>query len=103
MKLAQFGFQPFANAQDAQASFSALGKKYRQQYGALHSGMEGIQPSAGTIDTAYLDNAVLYMKAAIAQGQYVLVDYHSDLYSRHTFKSNSKDTAMARPNGRCTA
>lgn len=97
VKLAQFGFQPFANAQDAQASFSALGKNTGSNMVRYTVAWEGIQPSAGTIDTAYLDNAVLYMKAAIAQGQYVLVDYHSDLYSRHTFKSNSKDTGNGAP------
>ena len=97
VKLAEFGFQPFANEQDAQASFAALGQKTGSNMVRYTVAWEGLQPQPGSLDYTYADNAIAYMKAAIAQGLYVLVDYHSDLYSRHTFTQASDSTGNGAP------
>ena len=97
VKLAEYGFQPFANAVDAKASFDLLGQKTGSNMVRYTVAWEGIHPQPNTIDYAYLDNAISYMKQAINNDIYVLVDYHSDLFSRHTFKIDSKDTGNGAP------
>lgn len=97
VKLAENGFQPFANTDDAKASFDLLGQKTGSNMVRYTVAWEGIHPQPGVIDYDYLDNAISYMRQAINNGIYVLVDYHSDLYSRHTFKIDSKDTGNGAP------
>ncbi len=97
VKLAEYGFQPFANVNDAKASFDILGKQTGSNMVRYTVAWEGIHTGPNTIDYTYLDNAIAYMKEAIRNGMYVLVDYHSDLYSRHTFQFDSKDTGNGAP------
>ena len=97
VKLVENGFQPFANVGDAKESFGLLGKQTGSNMVRYTVGWEGINPAAGVIDYDYLDNSISYMKEAINNGIYVLVDYHSDLFSRHTFKADSKDTGNGAP------
>ena len=97
VKLAEYGFQPFANVNDAKTSFDILGKQTGSNMVRYTVGWEGIHTAPNTIDYGYLDNAIAYMKEAIRNDIYVLVDYHSDLYSRHTFKADSKDTGNGAP------
>ena len=97
VKLAENGFQPFANVDDAKASFDLLGQKTGSNMVRYTVAWEGIHPQPGEIDYAYLDNAISYMRQAINNDIYVLVDYHSDLFSRHTFKTDSKDTGNGAP------
>lgn len=97
VKLAQYGFQPFANVNDASTSFATLKQQVGSNMVRYTVAWEGIHTAPNVIDYDYLDNAIAYMKAAIANGMYVLVDYHSDLYSRHTFKKDSKDTGNGAP------
>jgi hypothetical protein len=97
VKLAENGFQPFDNVDDAKASFDLLGPKTGSNMVRYTVAWEGIHPQPGVIDYAYLDNAISYMRQAINNDIYVLVDYHSDLFSRHTFKTDSKDTGNGAP------
>ena len=97
VKLAQYGFQPFQNVDDAKASFDLLGKQVGSNMVRYTVAWEGIHTGPTTINYAYLDNAIAYMKQAINNGMYVLVDYHSDLYSRHTFTQNSANTGNGAP------
>jgi len=97
VKLAEYGFQPFANVADAKTSFDTLGQKVGSNMVRYTVAWEGIHIAPDTIDYTYLDNAIAYMKEAIRNGIYVLVDYHSDLYSRHTFRVDSKDTGNGAP------
>ena len=97
VKLAENGFQPFASAADAAHSFDTL----KQQTGAnmvrYTVSWEGIHKQPDEIDYEYLNNAVSYIREAVRNELYVLVDYHSDLYSRHTFTRDSRDTGNGAP------
>jgi hypothetical protein len=97
VKLVENGFQPFANVDDAKASFDLLGQKTGSNMSRYTVAWEGIHPQPGVIDYAYLDKAISFMREAINNDIYVLVDYHSDLFSRHTFKVDSKDTGNGAP------
>ncbi|WP_067516213.1 cellulase family glycosylhydrolase [Endozoicomonas ascidiicola] len=97
VKHAEFGFQPFANTSDAKTSFNKLVNNTGVNMVRYTVAWEGIHTAPETIDYGYLDNAIAYMKEAIHNGLYVLVDYHSDLFSRHTFTSESKDTGNGAP------
>lgn len=97
VKLKEFDFHPFDNKDDAQLSFSAMRKLAGSNVVRYTISWEGVQPTPGNIDYQYLDRAITYMKTAIDHGIYVLVDYHSDLYSRHTFTKNSNATGNGAP------
>ncbi|WP_281558065.1 ricin-type beta-trefoil lectin domain protein [Thalassomonas sp. RHCl1] len=97
VKLAQFGFQPFKNVEDARTSLSLLGQKTGSNIVRYTVAWEGIHTGANTINYQYLDQAIAYMKEAMRNDIYVLVDYHSDLYSRHTFTPDSDDTGNGAP------
>ncbi|WDE09132.1 ricin-type beta-trefoil lectin domain protein [Thalassomonas viridans] len=97
VKLAQFGFQPFKNVEDARASLSLLGQQTGSNIVRYTLAWEGIHTAADTINYDYLDNAIAYMKEAMRNDIYVLLDYHSDLYSRHTFTPDSDNTGNGAP------
>ena len=97
VKLASRGFKPFENADDAARSFALM----RQHTGAnlvrFTLSWEGTHPQVDTLDTAYLDAIADQMKAAIAEGMYLFLDYHTDLYSRHLFGPNDTVTGNGAP------
>ena len=97
VKLAEFGFQPFKNIEDARTSFSLLGQQTGSNIVRYTLAWEGIHTIAAAINYDYLDQAIAYMKEAMANDMYVLLDYHSDLYSRHTFTKNSDNTGNGAP------
>ncbi|MGM0564762.1 MAG: ricin-type beta-trefoil lectin domain protein [Pseudomonadota bacterium] len=97
VKLADSGFKPFKNTADADASFSALGKQVGANLVRFTVAWEGIHTAPDTIDYAYLDAVVAQMKEAISRRMYIVVDWHSDLYSRHTFTEQSDTTGNGAP------
>ncbi len=97
VKLAEHGFQPFASVADAQSGFDTLGQKVGCNMVRYTVAWEGIHTAPDTIDYTYLNTAIACMKEAIRNGFYVLVDYHSDLFSRHTFTKTSRNTGNGAP------
>lgn len=97
VKLVQSGFKPFMNTQDAATSFDELGKKNGANQVRFTIAWEGVHPSPDVIDEQYLAQIVAQMKEAIRNRMYIVVDYHSDLYSRHTFTKDSRDTGNGAP------
>jgi len=97
VKLVESGFKPFKNTADAAASFNELGKKNGSNQVRFTVAWEGIHTAPNTIDYAYLGQIVAQMKEAIRNKMYIVVDYHSDLFSRHTFTADSKDTGNGAP------
>lgn len=97
VKLADSGFKPFKNAADAAVSFNELGKKNGANQVRFTVAWEGIHTAPDEIDYNYLSQIVAQMKEAIRNKMYIVVDYHSDLYSRHTFTAESKDTGNGAP------
>lgn len=97
VKLASRGFKPFDNTADAERAFGLM----RQYTGAnlvrFTLGWEGTHPQVDTLDTAYLDAIAEQVKAAIAEGMFVFLDYHTDLYSRHLFGANDLHTGNGAP------
>ncbi len=97
VKLASRGFKPFDNADDAARAFALM----RQYSGAnlvrFTLSWEGTHPQVDTLDTAYLDAIAGQVKAAIAEGMYVFLDYHTDLYSRHLFGADDRFTGNGAP------
>src|SRR3954447_6251599 len=96
-KLAESGFLPFLSTADAAVSAQAM----RDQTGAnvvrFLINWGAIEPTAGTIDTAYLDKVAAQIQAFTSRGFYVLLDYHQDLYSQHLFNSGSWYTGDGAP------
>ncbi len=97
VKLAESGFKAFKNNEDAQASLSLLKEKTGANLIRYTLAWEGVQPQPGQVDEGYL--AAISQQIAIAAdlGLYVLLDYHSDLYSRHTFTADSAATGNGAP------
>jgi hypothetical protein len=97
VKLASRGFKPFDNTADAERAFGLM----RQYTGAnlvrFTLGWEGTHPQVDTLDTAYLDAIAEQVKAAIAEGMFVFLDYHTDLYSRHLFGPTDLHTGNGAP------
>lgn len=97
VKLVETGYKPFKTLGDAKLSFSRLRGQLGSNLVRFTVAWEGIHPEPGVIDTNYLDMIALQMRAAIEQGLYVIIDYHSDLYSRYTFRKDSKNTGNGAP------
>lgn len=97
VKLASRGFKPFDNTDDARKSFGLM----RQHTGAnlvrFTLSWEGTHPQVDTLDTDYLDAIAAQVKAAIAEGMYVFLDYHTDLYSRFLFNADDPFTGNGAP------
>ncbi|MEI7012684.1 cellulase family glycosylhydrolase [Leptospira licerasiae] len=96
-KMLSDGFKPFRNTADAENAFSLLGKSAGSNIVRFLIAWEGVNPSADTIDYAYLDTVILQIKAAIARRMYILLDYHQDLFSRHLFNKGSWYTGNGAP------
>ncbi|WP_243393324.1 cellulase family glycosylhydrolase [Leptospira perolatii] len=96
-KLVQHQFKPFQNEQDAEIAMDRLAKSTGSNIVRFAIAWEGVHPSVGSIDTAYVSSVVAQMKKAISRKMYILVDYHQDLFSRHLFNQNSWFTANGAP------
>ncbi|WP_430461896.1 ricin-type beta-trefoil lectin domain protein [Thalassolituus sp. LLYu03] len=96
-KLLESGFRAFKTTDDARDSLSRM----RRQTGAnlirYTLAWEGVQPQPWTVDEAYLASVTGQIAVAADLGIYVLLDYHSDLYSRHTFTVDSGNTGNGAP------
>jgi hypothetical protein len=96
-KLTESGFLPFRTTADAAISAQAM----RDQTGAnvvrFLISWEGMEPAAGTIDTAYLARMAAQIQAFTDRGFYVFIDYHQDLYSSHLFNAGSWYTGDGAP------
>ena len=96
-KLAESGFLPFRSTADAARSF----EKMKQDTGAgvvrFQISWEGVEPSPGVIDRAYLGRAADQIKEATSRGIRVIVEYHSDLASRGLFRPDSWFTGNGMP------
>jgi endoglycosylceramidase len=97
VKLVESGFKPFRSSDDARTSFARMRARAGSNIVRFTISWEGVQPEPGSIDTRYLDAVVAQLRAAIAREMYVIIDYHSDLYSRHTFTSASTHTGNGAP------
>lgn len=97
VKLAESGFKPFRNTQDAKQGFNLLKQKVGSNVVRFTIAWEGVHTAPDTIDKAYMTEIVSQMKQAIRHGMYVYIDYHSDLYSRHTFTQDSANTGNGAP------
>lgn len=97
VKLKSMKFMPFKNTQDAAQSFGIMGQKMGANQIRFTIAWEGVHPEPDVIDYAYLEAVTAQMREAIKHGMYIVVDYHSDLYTRHTFRMNSLDTGNGAP------
>lgn len=96
-KHVETGFKPFRSVADAANTFDSMGEKTGSNVVRFLLAWEGVNPAAGQIDTAYLQQSVAQMREAIRNRMYVLVDFHQDLYSRHFFNTNSWHTGNGAP------
>lgn len=97
VKLASMNFKPFKNTEDAAKTFEAIKQKTGANQIRFTIAWEGVHPAPDVIDYDYLADVTNQMREAIKQDMYIIVDYHSDLYSRHTFTENSRDTGNGAP------
>ncbi|MEV6343674.1 cellulase family glycosylhydrolase [Actinoplanes sp. NPDC051851] len=96
-KLHESGLLPFHSTADAAASAALM----REQTGAnairFLISWEGVEPTRGVIDTAYLAKAAAQIKQFTDRGIKVLIDYHQDLYSSYIFNTGSWYTGDGAP------
>lgn len=97
VKLKEFGFKPFRNSTDSQESMRILRDQIGSNMIRFTLAWEGVQPEINKIDEQYLADITKQIKTAIDQKIYILLDYHTDLYSRHIFKKNSQHTGNGAP------
>lgn len=97
VKLLSRGFKPFDNAEDAARGFGLMRHYTGANLVRFTLSWEGTHPQVDTLDTAYLDAIAEQVRAAIAEGMYVYLDYHTDLYSRYLFNSNDRFTGNGAP------
>lgn len=97
VKLVETAFKPFKNAQDAKNSFSRMRGQAGSNIARFTLAWEGVHLGPDVIDTDYLDALIAQMREAISRKIYIFLDYHSDLYSRHTFTQKSKNTGNGAP------
>lgn len=97
VKLADKGFKPFKTTEDAAKGFRLLREYTGANIARFTVGWEGTHPQVDIIDYLYLDAIVQQVKQAIANGVYVFIDYHVDLYSRHLFTAHMPHTGNGAP------
>ncbi|WP_073585654.1 ricin-type beta-trefoil lectin domain protein [Vibrio quintilis] len=97
VKLAESGFKAFKNSADASKSLMLLRQKTGVNMIRYTIAWEGIQPQPGQVDQSYLAAIAQQIQLAADTGFYILLDYHFDLYSRHTFTQTSADTGNGAP------
>lgn len=96
-KIAEAGFKPFKNTDDARASLRLLRERTGANAIRFLISWEGTTPQVDQIDTAYLEAITAQIKEAAALQMYVLVDWHQDLFSRHLFNYDSWHTGNGVP------
>ncbi|MFO1524742.1 MAG: cellulase family glycosylhydrolase [Turneriella sp.] len=97
VKHAEKGFKPFTNAADAANLSTKLGRKAGSNMVRFTIAWEGVHLAVDTIDYAYLDQVIAQLRAAFANRIYVLLDWHSDLFSRHLFNADLMAYGQRRP------
>lgn len=97
VKLLENGFLPFASDADARSSFRQLREKTGSNIVRFTVSWEGLQKSPGVLDRQWARKAIRYIEIAIQEGLYVLVDWHQDNYTRHTYRPDSKYTGNGAP------
>lgn len=96
-KLKSMNFMPFKNTYDAAQSFGVMGKQMGANQIRFTISWEGVHTGPDEIDYNYLQQIVAQMREAIKRRMYIVVDYHSDLYTRHTFTKDSAHTGNGAP------
>ncbi len=97
VKLVESGFKPFRSEEDAQAAFDDLRQRVGSNVVRLTISWEGVHPDVDTINTLYLDQVIAQMRHAIRNRMHILLDYHTDLFSRHLFGPDSVHTGNGAP------
>ncbi|CZF81240.1 Glucan endo-1,3-beta-glucosidase precursor [Grimontia celer] len=97
VKLHWTGFKPFVNANDAAFSFEQMRNKTGSNVVRFTVAWEGVHPEVDYIDQNYVDEVIAQMREAIKRDMYVIVDFHADLYSRHTFIRTDRITGNGAP------
>lgn len=97
VKLKSTGFKPFLSVSDAQTSFTRMRRQTGANQVRFTMAWEGVHPEVDVIDYAYLDDIIAQMREAMRQDIHVVLDYHSDLYSRHLFRTDSIHTGNGAP------
>lgn len=97
VKLVESNFRPFRSQVDAQRGFDDMRAAVGANIVRFTLSWEGVHPSVDTINTLYLDQIVNQMRAAIDNRMYVILDYHTDLFSRHLFSPDSTYTGNGAP------
>lgn len=97
VKLKSMNYMPFKNAHDASQSFGAMGKQMGANQIRFTIAWEGIHKAPDEIDYDYLNKITAQMREAIKHRMYIVLDWHSDLYTRYTFNKNSLDTGNGAP------
>lgn len=97
VKLKSMGFKPFKNVKDARRAFRQLRERTGTNIIRYTISWEGIHPDVDKIDYKYLNDTVLFIKEAIKNKIYVILDYHQDLYSRGLWNKDSKHTGNGAP------
>ncbi|MBI5310839.1 MAG: cellulase family glycosylhydrolase [Actinobacteria bacterium] len=95
VKHVESGFKPFHSLAHADEAFDTMGEQAGSNIVRFTLAWEGVNPSPGVIDYAYLDAISAQIKSAIRNRMYVLVDYHQDNYSRYMFRPDSWYTGAA--------
>lgn len=97
VKLISMGFKPFKNLNDAKKTFKDLRTKTGTNVIRYTLSWEGVHPEVDQIDEKYLSDTVSFIKEAIKNKIYIILDYHQDLYSRYLFHNKSKFTGNGAP------
>lgn len=97
VKLRESGFKPFRNELDARDGLKILRDQIGSNMIRFTLAWEGMQPEPNKVDTQYLAELTKQIKVAIEQKIYILLDYHTDLYSRYVFRKDSAHTGNGAP------
>lgn len=97
VKLVESGFKPFRSEADAEAAFDDMRQRVGANVVRFTISWEGVHPDVDTINTLYLDQVIAQMRHAIDNRMHILLDYHTDLFSRHLFGPDSVHTGNGAP------
>lgn len=96
-KIAEAGFKPFKNLDDAKAALRDLRARTGANVIRFLISWEGVNPQVDSIDATYLAAVTEQIREATQLGMHVLVDWHEDLFSRHLFNADSWHTGNGAP------
>ncbi len=97
VKLMESGYRPFQSTADAQRGFDDMRRTVGVNVVRFTLSWEGVHPGVDTLDTLYLDQIIAQMREAIRNRMYIILDYHTDLFSRHLFQPDSTYTGNGAP------